>query len=131
MAVTFIVFSRPVDRPPDDNEVKIEITQAIFPELISSIKMEQSISNLTINLEPEKKSDDSPTAKIESEALEPSITERHSKIAGTENEQYGNYDNTLNRAITGNHYKIDEILPECSSKVQPRIRGSDQSNSVS
>ena len=27
MTVTFAVFSRPVDRPPDDNKVKIEITQ--------------------------------------------------------------------------------------------------------
>lgn len=37
MTVTFAVFSRQVDRPPDNNEVKIEITQQndfIFPVVI-------------------------------------------------------------------------------------------------
>jgi len=127
---TTAVFSIDVDRPPDDN-ARIEITQQndfICPVVINEPVL---LASETIYQKQETKEANAITARVESEALEPSISEIYTKITGTENRQYGNHDNTLNSAINGNHSKINEILRECSTKVQPRIRGSDRSNPAS
>jgi hypothetical protein len=129
LVATTAVFSIPVDRPPDDN-CNIEITQQ--NDFICPVVINESIVTVseTIYQKQETREPKAITARVESEALEPSIIERYAKIAGTENEQYGNYDNTFNSARNGNHYKINEILQEYS-KEQPRIRSPDNNMQLS
>ena len=89
MTVTSVVFSRPVDRPPDIDDVKIEITQQndfIYPVVIDEpILMVSGTIYQTKEMPAILKSSEN-----KGDIQKGKATPIHLKKSGTDNEQDGN-----------------------------------------
>lgn len=115
MMVTLVVFSRPVDRPPDDNSVKIEITQQndfICPVVIDQpvLKVEETICQTkeqpTILVSTERKRD----------IQKGKATTTHLKKSGTER-YLGNYDDYNSKTVAyepTRYIESEELKPSIS-----------------
>jgi hypothetical protein len=116
MIVTLAVFSRPVDRPPDDNSVKIEVTQQ--SNFICPVVIDQTVLTVegTINQTKEQ-----PTILVsiimKGDTQKGKATTTHLKKSGTER-YLCSYDD----------YNIKLFPRKSNIQVIPRIRGSDNKN---
>ena len=100
MFATSLVFSIPVDRPPDDNETRIEITQQ--NDFICPVVIDQPVLTVKETIYQTEKEMPAILASIENkgDVQKGKAITIHLKKSGTDNEQDGNYCNIKFKAVS-------------------------------